>query len=419
MYTEVTKCRICDGTELVPVLNLGKQSLTGVFPASKGQRLTSGPLELVKCTGDERGDGCGLLQLRHSYDLQEMYGLNYGYRSGLNRSMVEHLHQKVRKICALVDLVHGDLVIDIGSNDSTLLQGYPGIGYILVGIDPTGEKFKSYYPDHINLIADYFSAKAVQDRFGKEKAKVVSSIAMFYDIESPIDFMRQIHDVLADDGVWVFEQSYMPTMLTMNAYDTVCHEHLEYYGLKQIRWMTNRTGLKIVDVELNNVNGGSFSIVAAKSTAPYDEATSQVEIILQKEAAMGLDTLRPYEEFKKRVFQHRDRFLEFFQKIRAERSLALGYGASTKGNVILQFCCLTERDLPFIAEVNKDKFGCYTPGTLIPIISETEARAIKPDYFVVLPWHFKENIMTREEDFLCRGGKLFFPLPELEVVDKP
>lgn len=419
MYTEVTKCRICGSTELVPVLNLGEQSLTGIFPASKDQQLTSGPLELVKCTGDEKGDGCGLLQLRHSYDLHEMYGLNYGYRSGLNRSMVEHLHRKVRKICSLVDLVRGDLVIDIGSNDSTLLQGYPGTGYNLVGIDPTGQKFKSYYPDHITLIADFFSAQAVQDRFGKKRAKVLSSIAMFYDIESPIDFMRQIHDVLADDGVWVFEQSYMPTMLTMNAYDTVCHEHLEYYGLKQIRWMTDRAGLKIVDVELNNVNGGSFSIVAAKTAAPYDEATSQVEIILQKEAAMGLHTLKPYEEFKKRAFQHRDRFLEFFQKSGAEGSLALGYGASTKGNVILQFCRLTERELPFIAEVNKDKFGCYTPGTLIPIISETEARAMKPDYFVVLPWHFKENIMAREEDFLRRGGKLFFPLPELEVVGGP
>jgi hypothetical protein len=416
MYAEISRCRICGNAELAPVLNLGEQSLTGVFPTKKDQKITSGPLELVKCSEDGNNKACGLLQLRHSYDLNEMYGLNYGYRSGLNRSMVEHLHLKVGKICAMADPKPGDLIIDIGSNDSTLLQGYPKKGFTLVGIDPTGKKFKDYYPDHIRLIPEFFSSSVVKKNMGDKKAKVISSIAMFYDLESPIDFMQQVRDVLADDGIWVFEQSYMPTMLEMNAYDTICHEHLEYYGLKQIKWMADKAGFKIIDVELNNVNGGSFSLMVAKSGSPYREATTLVETILRKEADMGLHTLKPYEDFKKRIFEHRNQLIQFIQRAGAEKKKILGYGASTKGNVILQFCNITARDIPYIAEVNKDKFGCYTPGTLIPIISEAEARAMKPDYFMVLPWHFKDNIVAKEADYLRSGGKMFFPLPELEAV---
>lgn len=418
MYSEITKCRICGNAQLEPILKLGFQNLTGVFPSDKDLKITSGPLELVKCAGEDKNNVCGLLQLRHSYNLNEMYGLNYGYRSGLNQSMVEHLHGKVRSICKFVNLKQEDLIIDIGSNDGTLLNAYPPDKYLLVGIDPTGKKFKQYYPQHIQLITDFFSAGAVKNHFGEKKAKVITSIAMFYDLESPLDFMQQIYDVLADDGVWVFEQSYMPTMLDMNAYDTICHEHLEYYGLKQISWMADKIGFKIIHVELNNINGGSFSIMVAKSDSSYREASSLVEAIIGKEKERGLFSLKPYEEFKQRVFQHRDQLIRVMQNILSEKKLVLGYGASTKGNVILQFCNFTEKDIPFIAEVNKDKFGCFTPGTLIPIISEAQARAMHPDYFMVLPWHFKDNTVARETNYLKSGGKLFFPLPELEIVEK-
>ncbi|HEY5947283.1 MAG TPA: class I SAM-dependent methyltransferase [Kofleriaceae bacterium] len=416
MISEAKQCRICGNTELISIVNLGEQSLTGVFPKTRDEQITSGPLELVKCSG---GDSvCGLVQLRQSYDLQEMYGLNYGYRSGLNRSMVEHLRDLVRQICAVADPKAGDLVIDIGSNDSTLLQAYPKDGPTLVGIDPTGVKFKQYYPDHISLIPDFFSAAAVNTHLGARKAKVISSIAMFYDLESPIDFMHQIREVLADDGVWLFEQSYMPTMLDVNAYDTICHEHLEYYGLAQIKWMTDRAGFKIIDVALNNVNGGSFAVMVAKTDSRYPEATAKIAALLRDEATRGLHTLAPYHEFKTRIFEHRDQLLDFVAKAKQDQALLLGYGASTKGNVILQFCKLSAADIPSIAEVNEEKFGCYTPGTLIPIVSEREARALKPAYFLVLPWHFKQTIIERERDYLMGGGKLVFPLPTIEAVGR-
>lgn len=414
MYEENKKCRICGNANLVSVLDLGKQYLTGLFPKTKTGFTSSGPLELVKCHGQDNVC-CGLLQLKHTYEPAKMYGENYGYRSGLNRSMVEHLYKKARKIEGLVRLSKGDLVVDIGSNDGTLLKAYPTDKYILVGIDPVGQKFGKYYPPHIQLISDFFSSKIIKKNFGRKKAKIITSIAMFYDLDSPMEFMRQIHEVLADDGVWVFEQSYMPTMLKINAYDTICHEHLEYYGFKQIKWMTDRIGFKIIDIELNEINGGSFSVAVAKSDSVFKENKKKIGKLLEEERRNGLDTLKPYEAFKKKVFKHRDTLLDFIEKVKSEGEVIFGYGASTKGNVILQFCKLTQKDIPFIAEVNKDKFGCLTPGSFIPIISEEEARAKKPDYFMVLPWHFRENIIGREKKFLQSSGRLIFPLPSIEV----
>lgn len=414
MYKDATACRICGNRSLVSIVDLGSQALTGVFPRDPAQPITSGPLELVKCHGDS---ACGLVQLRQSYDSSEMYGLNYGYRSGLNRSMVTHLHGLVARIRERVELGPEDLVIDIGSNDSTLLRGYPAAGPKLVGCDPTGIKFKQYYREDIELIPDFFSAATVKARLGARKAKVISSIAMFYDLESPLGFMENIRDVLADDGIWLFEQSYMPTMLDMTAYDTICHEHLEYYGLAQIKWMTDRAGFKIIDVWLNDVNGGSFAVMVAKQGAPYPEATERVAELLRDEAARGLDTLAPYEAFRQRIFAHRDELRTFVADAKRAGKLILGYGASTKGNVILQFAGLTVDDIPSIAEVNEDKFGCFTPGTLIPIISEREARALAPAYFLVLPWHFRPTIIEREAGYLAAGGQLVFPLPRIEVFE--
>jgi hypothetical protein len=240
---------------------------------------------------------------------------------------------------------------------------------------------------------------------------------MFYDLEVPMQFMRDIYEVLADDGVWVFEQSYLPEMLRVNAYDTVCHEHLEYYTLKQILWMSERIGFKILSVELNNVNGGSFSVIAAKAASTHVENASALREIFHQEARHGLDSLTVYQKFSDCVFRHRDALTSRLQGLVSEGQRVLGYGASTKGNVILQFCGITPALIPAIAEVNPDKFGCYTPQTLIPIISEAEAHASNPDLFMVLPWHFRCNIIEREARFLKSGGRLLFPLPAIEVTD--
>jgi len=415
MSLPIKSCRICGNTELASILNLGEQSLTGVFPKTKDSEITRGPLELVKCMGGAGKEACGLVQLRHSNDSAEMYGDNYGYRSGLNNSMVRHLNDIVTGILNLISLQENDLIIDIGSNDATTLKMYPQGKYLFAGIDPTALKFKKYYTDNIRIMPTFFSAAAVEKEFGGKKAKVITSISMFYDLEEPLKFVADIHKTLADDGVWVFEQSYMPLMLERMAYDTVCHEHLEYYGLKQIKWMLDNAGFKIIDIELNDTNGGSFKVTAAKQQGGRPESP-KVKEILANEERLALDTLAPFQEFAKNIVKHRAGLIAALRELKKQNKTVLGYGASTKGNVILQYCGLTAVELPCIAEVNEDKFGAFTPGTLIPIVSERDAKALKPDYFLVLPWHFRENIITREREFLKAGGRLIFPLPKIEIV---
>lgn len=410
MYRQISECRICKNTQLVEVLDLGVQTLTGVFPRTRAQEITAGPLKLVKCTGDDAV--CGLLQLQHTYDLGELYGDNYGYRSGLNASMVAHLHAKVRRILERVTLPDDALVIDIGANDSTTLQAYPTQGCTLVGVDPTGAKFRKFYPSHIQLIPEFFSAATVRQHFGERKAAVITSFSMFYDLEEPMTFMQEIAEVLDDEGVWVLEQSYMPTMMQRNSYDTVCHEHLEYYALKQIQWMTERLGLKIIDVEFNDINGGSFSVMVAKRDSRHTEAP-QVSAILEAEARAGLNTLQPFHNFANSVAAGRATLRAFLDEARCFGKTVCALGASTKGNVLLQYCQITEADISRVGEVNPDKFEAFTPGSLLPIVSEEDVLAMQPDYLLVLPWHFRGFFVEHPRYF---GHNLVFPLPQLELI---
>lgn len=414
-YKQLTACRICGNTELRSVIHLGDQTLTGVFPKIKATKITKGPLELVKCDDENNPDACGLLQLNHTFNHDEMYGDNYGYRSGLNGSMVAHLQAKVAKMQSIAKLNPNDIILDIGSNDATSLRTYPDI-YRRIGIDPTAAKFQSFYTGGIDLVPDFFSADNFRKIFPTEKAKIVSSIAMFYDLEQPMDFMKNIYDILDDEGLWVCEQSYMPSMLTANAYDTICHEHLEYYSLKQMKWMADRVGFKIVDVTLNDINGGSFEVICAKKESSYLPFTDKISLIEKSESDAQFHKLSAFDRFVVDVQTHRDELIEKLAELKAAGKKVIGYGASTKGNVILQYCNFTEADLSCIAEVNPDKFGSFTPQTLIPIVSEADAKAGNPDYMLVLPWHFKENIIGREQAFLKAGGKLLFPLPYIHEV---
>jgi hypothetical protein len=406
MISAITKCRLCKSDRLVPILDLGVHALSGVFPRDPETKVTKGPLQLVKCHGEA---ACGLVQLAHDYDLGEMYGANYGYRSSLNRSMVRHLTSKVAGLRQRRPVAAGDVVLDIGSNDGTTLAQYPQ-DVRRIGIDPTAEKFRAYYPKGAEIAPAFFDAGTFDQIARGEKAAIVTSIAMFYDLPEPFEFVRDVARILADDGIWHLEQSYLPSMLATLSYDTVCHEHLEYYGLSQIRWMTRRAGLRIVDVETNDINGGSFAVTIAKGRgdAPI------VDEMIRREAT--LEDLATYETFRANVARHRTELRSLLGRLADEKKKVIGFGASTKGNVLLQYCGIERTLLPAIAEVNADKFGCYTPGTRIPIISEEEARKGRPDVFFVLPWHFRASILERERAFLAGGGRFLFPLPTIELV---
>jgi C-methyltransferase C-terminal domain/Putative zinc binding domain/Methyltransferase domain len=405
----ITRCRLCASSNLVTVLDLGEQALTGVFPARLDDRVTTGPLELVWCSS------CTLLQLAHSYDPSEMYGGNYGYRSGLNRSMSDHLGRKARGLEELVGLKGGDVVLDIGSNDGTLLASYATPALRRIGVDPTAERFKSFYPPDATVVPEFFSGESFHGA-SSEPARVITSIAMFYDVEDPVAFACDVRDCLAPDGVWHFEQSYMPSMLRLTAYDTVCHEHLEYYSLATTARILDAAGLELIDVRFNRVNGGSFAVTAARRGSPVVPRRVLIDWFVAQEERIGLDSPDPFRRFAERVDVHRTDLVELVRTLRGDGARVMGYGASTKGNVLLQFCGFTAADIEAIADVNPDKLGHYTPGSAIPIISEQEMRDARPDFLLVFPWHFRDGIVEREEEYLRNGGCLIFPLPEIEIV---
>jgi hypothetical protein len=322
----------------------------------------------------------------------------------------------VAKILDLNVLEGDDLVIDIGSNDGTTLAAYPAGKYSLVGIDPTGQKFSSFYPPHVKLIPEFFSADLVAKEGARRRAKVITSFSMFYDLEDPTRFMREIEACLDDEGVWMFEQSYLPAMLRTNSFDTVCHEHLEFYCLKQICWMADQADLKVVDVEFNDVNGGSFSVVACKKSSQRKPNRDRIDHVLADETASGLDGLEIWEGFRERIRIAKEQTLRLLQETKRAGKRVCGLGASTKGNVLLQHFGIDESLVRLIGEVNPDKFGAFTPGTLIPIAPEDEVLRSRPDYLLVLPWHFR-NFFVRSQKL--KGQTLAFPLPQLAIVAMP
>lgn len=411
---KIRKCRICGGTHFESIINLGYQKLTGVFP-SEDQDVEGGELHLLKCV--EEG-GCGLVQLENSVELKKMYGENYGYRSGLNKSMVDHLRDVVKYAISKISLIEGDTVVDIGSNDGTLLRLYKdncNINLRRIGVDPTGIKFKKYYDSEAILIPGFFNANIIKN-VGAKKVKIVTSIAMFYDLEEPIKFAQQINEIMDDNGIWISEQSYYPLMIDTCSYDTICHEHLEYYSLKQMEWIARSAGLRIIDVELNDINGGSFRVTFCKESASFTAEQSVISLI-NDEQQKGVNDIAYTYDFIERIEKNKERLIAFLKKEKEKGNLVLGYGASTKGNVVLQYCGINRDLIPAIAEVNSDKYGRVTPGTMIPIISENEARNMQPKYMLVLPWHFKLNIIKKEAEYIKHTGcKFVFAFPEFEII---
>jgi hypothetical protein len=410
MFHKIEKCRVCGNKHYVTVLDLGDQYLSGIFPKSVDPDMYRGPLKLVKC--DETTGGCGHVQLEHTFDLPTMYGEEYGYRSGLNVSMVKHLQEKAERIKNFLDLQKRDLVIDIAGNDGTFLSFFsPELK--LVSIDPTSKKFSKYFKKHVDYIANFFTEKTYRIYFGEQKAKLVTSFSMFYDLEDPCQFAKEVNAVLdPEEGIWILEQSYMPEMLRANSFDTVCHEHLSYYGMRQIKYIMDQAGLKIIDFEFNDVNGGSISVVVANKNSKYEETTQMLNDLLQEELNLKLDTIEPWDDFSFRIEECRVKFWELIKDCEEKGLKIAALGASTKGNVTLQTWGVTPDDIKVVGEVNPDKDGSFTPGTWIPIKNE-DSVIEEYDVFVILPWHFK-NFFINNLKF--KGKKLLFPLPNAEIV---
>ena len=402
------KCRSCKCQNLMFAFNLGNQYLTGVFPKNKNEKISKGNLSLVFCKK------CKLLQLKNSFDSAEMYGDNYGYMSSLNKSMFTHLKYKVKKLQRKVSLKSHETVIDIGSNDGTFLSFFSR-KLNLVGIDPTIKKFSKFYRKDILKVSSFFSYDVLKNII-KKKAKLITSIAMFYDLEDPIKFAKDVYALLDKNGVWHLELSYMPSMLKNVSYDTICHEHLEYYSLTSIKYILDKANFKIIDIEFNEINGGSFALTVAKKESKYIEEKKIVSWLLAKEKMLKVNDIKTFRIFFKKCKDQKKILRNLLINLKKAGKKVYGYGASTKGNVILQFCGINSKLIKYIGEVNPYKFDNFTPGSKIKIISESKLRKLKPDYLLVLPWHFKDFILNKEKNYLNQGVKFIFPLPDIEMI---
>ena len=409
-------CRVCGSQSLTKVIDLGVQHLQGSF-IKEGKELPPArriPMSLVRCDPSRDEKACGLLQMEHSVPPEILYSA-YWYRSGTNDTMRQHLRGIARAAMAVINREQCT-VLDIGCNDGTLLNCYPK-AFSKFGVDPSD--VAQDVGGDMKVVQDIFPSAELVDSLAGRKCDVITSIAMFYDLEDPIGFTQAVKSILAPDGIWIFEMSYMPTMLRMNSYDTICHEHLEYYSLAVVEYILSRAGMKIFNATLNTINGGSIRCFATHLTNfkyRNDDYARSVKALRQEEFDLELDTDKPYKNFQSRINSHRNKLTQLLKKLKKRGKRIHVYGASTKGNTILQWCGIDKRIVDVAAERNPDKYGARTLGTDIPIVSEDESRAMNPDFYLVLPWHFKEEFLQREANARGKGIKFIFPLPDVEIV---
>jgi hypothetical protein len=406
----VAACRICGGNKLIQIIDFGNIALTGVFEKN-GNSVPLEPMILVRC------DDCSYVQLAHTYRSEALYGESYGYESHLNKSMVDHLQQKASILeRKYLDNSSNRIVVDIASNDGTFLSGFGSDDLIKIGIDPLIAVVSDYYPAGSHKITSFFNSKAYFDKFDKP-ARLVTSMSVLYDLDDPIAFAKEIFSVLEDSGIWHSEQSYLPTMVETMSYDTVCHEHSSYFSLHDLKRIFDASGFKILEASLNSVNGGSIAISAIKSTEPVKHDPF-VKLLLDKEIADGYQDGSRLARFAEDAEKHRTQLWNLVNDYKKAGFVIKGLGASTKGNVLLQWLNLDTEIITSIGEVNPRKFGRRTPGTNIPIVDEKDVLSSDPKntIILVLPWHFRDGMTRRAAEFLKDGGRLLYPLPDIQLV---
>lgn len=412
---EIKKCRGCGSENLTPILSLGNQYVTNFIEkeSEQGQRV---PLDLVLC------EKCKLLQLKHNAPPESMWADQYWYKSGISSTIKSDLKDIVSKALELKKLDEEDLVIDIGCNDGTMLGFYNHPKDKLVGFEPSKNVAKEAKEKGFNIINNFFNSKNFKEKFGNKKAKIITAISMFYDLEDPNSFLKDITEVLDKDGLFIIQQNYLLTMLEQNAFDNICHEHREYYSLISLKNILNKYGLEVFDVELNNINGGSIrtyiKIKGNETLGGFGGSEKRIEEIEQREKIMGLETKKPYLEFANRISKIKEELISFLKEEKAKGKRIWIYGASTRGNVILQYFELNSDLIEFVADKNSDKWGKKTVGSMIPIISPDEITKKNPDYILVNVWHFFKEIKEQEKEWFNRGGTFLVALPNFKITKK-
>jgi len=411
-YTIRTTCRVCYSPKLTFLFSLGTQYINNFINKEDQPKCGKAPLEMVIC------ENCTLVQLRHTAPQELLYSRFYWYKSGVTDTMKKALRDITEKAETMFKLKAGDVVLDIGSNDGTLLRSYQIPGLITVGVEPADNLKEEGSKGITHLIHDFWVLDSYMKAVGK-KAKVVTAIGMFYDMEDPNQFVADAANVLTDDGVFIAQLMCLKNMLDSNDVGNIVHEHLEYYSFKSLEYLFNKNGLEIIDVEINDVNGGSYRIYSRRIGSRTQPASGAVERIQKvRDSEKGFENKQVYLDFFKRLEDNKKKCVDFIKQEVARGKKVWVYGASTKGNVILQYYGLDHALIEGASERSSFKWGKYTVGSMIPIYSEEEARQKKPDYFLVLPYAFFKEFYAREEEWRKGGGKFIVPLPEFRVADQ-
>jgi len=404
---KVKECRICKKKNIKKLFSLGEMCFTGKFP-SINQKIEKKPVTLIICKN------CELVQLGHNFDLKYLYGPDYGYRTGINKTMLNHVSNVVKNLSKKTQLKKNDLVLDIASNDGSLLKFYKK-NIITFGIDPILQKYIKEYKKINYKIADFFSASKIT-HFTKKKFKIITALSVFYDAADPNKFIKDVKKLLSRDGIFLLEFADLASIVKNKMFDTICHEHLEYYSTKVILNLCKENNLRIFDIKKNDINGASKQYFICHAGSKYKNNLKLINSILNFEKKLKLSDEKTYKHFIANINKSKNKLYNFLKKEKKLGKKIHGYGASTKGNVLLQYYKIDNKMVDFVAERNKNKFNLYTPGTDIKIISEVLSRFYKPDYYLVLPWHFKGEILAREKEIRKKGTKFIFPLPELKII---
>jgi hypothetical protein len=403
-----TKCRNCKKKKITPLFSLGNLSFTGKFANSKKENIPKGEVTLVKC------NSCHLVQLSRNFSPKFLYGKDYGYRTGLNSTMTNHVKSVALEGAKISNLKSNDLVLDIASNDGTLLNFYPK-NVVKVGIDPIIKKFPHYYKNINFKISNFFSYENIKKKKINGKFKVISALSVFYDLNDPNKFIKDVRKLLDKNGIFILEYADLLSIIKNCLFDTICHEHLEYYSSKIIINMMKKNGLKVFDLVRNNINGGSIRYHISHANSNHKINEKKLNTILQEEKKYKLESITTYKNFEKKIKRLKIKLSNFIKSNKIKGKTFHCYGASTKGNVLLQYFDISNNQIDCVADRNPLKYGKYTPGTKIKIVSEKESRAKKPSYYLVLPWHFKNEIIEREKKTMKQGSKFIFPLPKFSI----
>ena len=402
------KCRNCKKKNFLLISKIGDQPISSIF-LEKKKYVKNYSLDLFKC------NNCNLIQLSKIPGLQDMYGPTYGYKTSISSLMVKHLKNKFNWIKKIKTLKQNPNVLDIGSNDGTFLNFFAKNlkKTKLTGIDPSANAFTNTYNKKIKVIIDFFNKESIKNYFKNTKFSVITSFAMFYDVEDPNSFCKNIYKLLDKNGIWVLEFSYFPLLLKNLTYDQICHEHVMYYTLNTFNNIIKKNNLKIINFSLNEINGGSIEVICAKKNSNIKVIQAKIKKTILEEKKISI---KDYEKFNLRIKNSKKNLQLFLSNIK--KSEIIGYGASTKGNVILNYCGVSNKNIPFVCDANVTKIGKFTPGSHIPIISKIKMRKINPKYLLVLIWSFRSEVIIQEKTFIKKGGKLIFPLPDFHIVDK-